>query len=227
MDVFLVPISPGRDQLYCEPPAGAAVPAGTDGRPPGWWARQMRRFRQAMAEAEDAGHRRASGGDEPSPRLWERLLGKIAESVAELRLLWHLREATDCRLVHADRITSAQALATTKAEMRRDLGKHRRWLLIDALLLAVSAPLTLIPGPNVPALYFSFRVVGHFLSMRGARRGLDHVVWHGEPTPHLTALGAALGLEPEARADALAAIGRSLGLARFASFVERVSVRAG
>ena len=52
--------------------------------------------------------------------------------------------------------------------MRRDLGKHRRWLVIDALLLAVSVPLTLIPGPNVPALYFSFRVVGHFLSMRGA-----------------------------------------------------------
>jgi hypothetical protein len=157
--------------------------------------------------------------------LWQRLLGKIAESVAEQRLLWHLRDASACRLVYADDLTSEQALALTKSEMRRDLRKHRLWLMIDAVLLAASVPLTLIPGPNVAALFFSFRVVGHFLSMRGARRALDVIAWTAAPSPHLTAIPSALAREPQARADALSAIGRALGLERLAAFVERVTVR--
>ena len=40
------------------------------------------------------------------------------------------------------------------------------------VLLIVSGVLALVPGPNVLAYYFAFRVVGHWLSMRGARQGL-------------------------------------------------------
>ena len=58
---------------------------------------------------------------------------------------------------------------------RRDFEKHRFWLTIDALGFIASGLLFLVPGPNAVAYYFAFRLVGHYLSMRGARQGLSVV----------------------------------------------------
>ena len=54
---------------------------------------------------------------------------------------------------------------------------HGTWLAIDAALFAVSGVFMLVPGPNVLAYYFAFRVVGHYLSWRGARQALERITW--------------------------------------------------
>jgi Mitochondrial K+-H+ exchange-related len=86
-------------------------------------------------------------------------------------------------------------------------------------------PFTIIPGPNIPAIYFSFRALAHFFSMRGASRGLSGVAWEPLATPHLSSLRGALTLDASARAARLDEIGAALGLERLAPFVKRVAAR--
>ena len=62
--------------------------------------------------------------------------------------------------------------------LARDLKKHRRWLAIDSVLMVLfGVVLFAVPGPNIVGYYFAFRVVGHYLSFRGARQGLNAVSW--------------------------------------------------
>ena len=154
--------------------------------------------------------------------LWRYIVGKIAEAVAEQRLLWRLRRETAIELAFPDDLDAERALAISRESMRRDFEKHRRWAVIDSLILLLFVPLTVIPGPNVPALYFFFRSVGHFLSMRGAKRGLDVVTWTTVARPPLTAVRAALMLEHTERRNRLESIARALGLERLPAFVERL-----
>ncbi len=59
-----------------------------------------------------------------------------------------------------------------KSDFGAGLAKHRRWMIIDGLLVAITGPLFFfVPGPNVISWFFTFRAVGHFLSWRGARKG--------------------------------------------------------
>jgi hypothetical protein len=107
--------------------------------------------------------------------------------------------------------------------VRKDFEKHRFWLAIDLLLLAASAPLTIVPGPNLIAYYFAFRVVGHFLSIRGARQGLTRVRWTPEPSGQLADLRALLAEDPQSRRPRLDAIASALGLEHLPGFFERVT----
>lgn len=190
-----------------------------------WLERMKGRFRRAVDEGEAA---QDGASDAPGRgRLRRYITRKLAETVAEQRLLWHLRHESDARLWHPDTIDGDRAIAVARAEFEADYGRHRRWLLIDALLVAITGPLFFfIPGPNVVSWYFTFRAIGHFFSMRGARRALSVVVWTAEPSPHLTAVAAALEMpRGPARDDRLEEAGRALGLTRLAAFVERVAER--
>ena len=77
---------------------------------------------------------------------------------------------------------AAACLKISRTSLQRDGDRHRNWLVIDSVLLVLSALLILVPGPNVIGYYFAFRVVGHYLSWRGARQGLDVVAWTAEPS---------------------------------------------
>lgn len=220
MDVFLVPASRARYALYCE----VAAPAITEGdqNSASWLERMKGRFRQAVDEgeaAQDAGE----AGDPSRGRFRRFITRKLAEAVAEQRLLWHLRHETAARLVHPDTIDGDRALAVALAEFESDYGRHRRWLIIDGLLTAVTGPLFFfVPGPNIVSWYFTFRAIGHFFSMRGARRALSGVTWMPHASPHLTAVAEAFTLDPDARSARLDAAADALGLTRLAPFAERV-----
>ena len=222
MDVYLVPASSTRYALYCEVAAPAINEGDEDST--SWLERLKGRFRRAVVEGEAA---QDAGDDDPNRgRLRRFITRKLAEAVAEQRLLWHLRHETNARLLHPDAVTGDRALALARAEFELDYGRHRRWLIIDALLTAITGPLLFfIPGPNLVSWYFTFRAVGHFFSMRGASRALAGVAWMAEASPHLTAVGAALTLDPDTRATRLASAGAALGLVRLAAFVERVADR--
>jgi len=225
MDVFLVPASPTVDRfaLYCEV-AARPISDDDDGPSSTWMGRMKARFRHAVDEGEAA-----ENGENENPdrgRLRRFITRKLAETVAEQRLLWHLRQETSARLFHPDSLDGARALAIARAEFEADYGRHRRWLIIDGLLTAITGPLFFfVPGPNVVSWYFTFRAIGHFFSMRGARRALSGVTWTPEASVHLTEVAQSLRLDPDERTTRLKAAGEALGLLRFDAFVIRVADR--
>jgi hypothetical protein len=224
MDVFLVPVASQRYELYCEmdddddddDPGEASAAKST------WWKRRVAQFRQLIKEAEAERDRRAQGQQTESRGLWRYIVGKIAEAVAEQRLLWSLQKQTAVQLNFPEHLDGDQAMSLTRDSLRRDFEKHRRWMVIDALIFLLFMPLTVIPGPNFPALYFSFRAIGHFFSMCGAKRGLDGVTWTPVCSPALSAVRDVLTLDRATRRKRLEEISRELGLERLPGFVERL-----
>jgi hypothetical protein len=227
MIVFLVPVGGERYQLYVEIPAEEAAAGATpDVKGNGWVARQAHRFREMLAEAERARLRRESGQPDDGSGLWQKIMRKVAEAIAEQRLLWNLRHQTQAEVRHPDDMNGAQALQEVRAEFTRDVSRHLRWTIIDGVLMVVTAILlTLLPGPNLVAWYFTFRAIGHFLSWRGARKGLRDVEWRAEASAPLTAVRSALELAGHERRQKLSEIGESLGLHHLAGFVDRMFAR--
>ena len=228
LDVFLVPVAETRHELYTEHEhEGDASPAPHPETVVAWWPRQVARFKATLVQAEEEGRRRDRGEEEPGRGgLWQALMRRIAETIAEQRLLWQLRGKAQARLVHPDRMAPAQALDLMRGSLSKDLAKHRLWFVIDALLTAVLGPLLfVVPGPNIVSWYFFVRAIGHFLALRGAAHGLKVTAWQTHPSRDLADVRAAWALpraERHARLDAIAA---TLGLKHLTGFVERVSSR--
>ena len=224
MDVYLVPVGVERYELYCEVSDDAAEEAGEE--PAGFFARLKHRFQVMLAEAE---RERRLGTPPPEDRGWAarvraRTMRWVAESIAEQRLLWHLRSQSGACLHYPDDLDEHKAAAILRQQLVRDFDKHRFWLAIDAVGLVIAAVLTLIPGPNLLAYYFAFRLVGHYLSLRGAKRGLSGVVWQYRPSAPLSELRGLLTLEPGLREGRVHAVAQSLRLEHLVTFFERSAV---
>jgi hypothetical protein len=225
MDVFLVPVAPDRYELYCEEPD---EPAPADGAEPpkGVFRRMVHRFRQTLAEAEHE-RRRAPDpfGAKPSlgARIKARLLRWVAESIAEQRLLWQLRGRAVATLIHPDDLTDAQAHQLLRRSLQRDWERHRFWLGVDALGGIGSVLLILLPGPNLIGYYFLFRIVGHYLSLRGARRGLVVITWTRTPSTALTTLRGVVSDSPESREPIVREVASALRLEHLLHFFQRAA----
>jgi hypothetical protein len=230
MDVYLVPVGSQRYELYCEiPDEPEAVQSEA---PQGFFRRLFQRFRETIAEAE---HERRHGIPPDVRRGWfgrmrARMLRWVAESMAEQRLLWHLRQQDAACLHFPDDLNEQNAVGILRLQLGRDADKHRRWMVIDGIAFLASVVLLgplflLIPGvANVPAFYFGFRLVGHYLSHRGATRGLNTVTWHHRPNAALTELRGLLTLDPDARESRVHAVAATLHLEHLASFFQRAAV---
>ncbi|OFW16086.1 MAG: hypothetical protein A3F70_10365 [Acidobacteria bacterium RIFCSPLOWO2_12_FULL_67_14] len=226
MDVFVIPIGGERYELYCEPPAdpesaGDEVPAG------GLVGRLRLRFSMMLRAAEDRQHRHdaAAPARSVAGRLQDRALGWIAQRIAEQRLLWHLRRQTCAVAVHPQDMSFEQVMTFVRRTLQRDYDRHRLWLVVDTIGLVLSGPIAVIPGPNVLAYYFAFRVVGHWLSMRGAAQGLRRVAWSGRPCPPLAELRDVVQMESPDRDARVHDIAARLRLPHLSTFVERVAMR--
>ena len=219
MNVYLVPSGPNRHELYCEIPSAA-----TDGerRPAtSLWHRMSDVFHRMLAEGERA--RAAPDEESQASGRIRRFIGrKLAEAVAEQRLLWHLRRETHVPLVHPDDRSPSAALQEARRLLTVDRDKHLRWVLIDGVLILLSAPVALLPGPNVLAYYFIFRTVGHFLSMRGAQQGLSGIAWDPQSSAALSDLRTTLALDRDARRLRVDAIAMALGLEGLSRFVDEM-----
>src|SRR5437867_1933445 len=113
MDIFLVPVGPDRHELYCEAPIEPVAGSTRDG-PSSWMRRKMDRFRQLLAEAEHERRLRERGEAEASRGVWRWVMRKIAESIAEQRLLWHLRRVESARLFHPLDVSPALGLEVAR-----------------------------------------------------------------------------------------------------------------
>ena len=219
-----MPVGPQRYELYCEIPDD---PDDEEGEAPtGFFRRVVHRFREMIVEAERERHHGAPQG---APRGWAgRVRAKtmrwVAESVAEQRLLWHLRRQTDGCLFYPDDLDEATAVRILREQLGRDFDKHRFWLVIDSLGFVGSGLLMLLPGPNLLAYFFAFRLVGHYLSLRGAKQGLRGTAWIYERSAPLTELRRMLGLDPIQREPRLHAVAETLRLEHLVSFFERSAV---
>jgi len=226
LDVFLVPVSADQHEPYCESEDDLDDPAG-DGSPRGWWEGLQQRFRHVLAAAErervrSAEEREALRRTWPG-RLRGRALRWIAERVAEQRLLWHLRRQCHACLVHAADVSPDEAVLALRKALQRDAGRHRRWLVIDGVLLALSGVLTVVPGPNVLAIFFGFRVVAHYLSWRGARQGLEGIAWTTRASAELADLRRVIDLPPHERERHVHDIAARLQLEHLPRFFARMA----
>lgn len=226
MDVFLIPVGHGRHELYCE--VRDEVEESRADTPSGPFGRMRARLRELIADAEaewKSGHRdETQAGHGWTYRMRKRVLRWVAEKIAEQRLLWHLRRQHAATLVYPDDMIAADAMRILRSSLERDLAVHRRWLVFDSLVLVASGALVLVPGPNFLAYYFLFRVVGHYLSMRGARQGLQRVDWQTRSSTALKELRRAAMLDPSAREQQVKDVASQLQLQHLAHFFERTAV---
>jgi hypothetical protein len=226
MEVFLIPTGRDRYDLYFEPPPDAEEAPVEDG---GWFQGLRHRFREILREAEAERHRRHHEVARPeasglAARLKRRILKWVVEQIAEQRLLWHLRRTTEVDVHAPSDLDPAEAGRVVRRGLQRDADRHLRGLLLHSVGLAFAILLIPIPGPNVVGYYFTFTVVGHALSLRGARRGLSRVEWRVTPNAALADLRHALGLGPPHREQRIHAVAARLRLQHLATFVERVAV---
>lgn len=228
MHVFLIPVGGERYEPYCEIEESDTVDHPVP--PRGVIKSFLHRFRQTLKTVEQ--DRRQAAATPPEGRerrKWTRrmrdaALRWVAAAIAEQRLLWHLRREDDATLFYPADLPEQRAAALLRGSLRRDGDKHRRWLIVDSIGLVLSGLLMLIPGPNVLAYYFIFRVVGHYLSMRGARHGLAAVRWTTTPSDALAELRRAITLAPQLRAQHVHEVATQLQLQHLAAFVERVVI---
>jgi hypothetical protein len=231
MDVFVIPVGHDRYELYCEPSAEAAnreAPVSAAGLT-GW----LRCRFTAMVDAVEDLHRHRPPSEPTGPigTVKNRVLAWFAQRIVEQRLLWYLRHHTAAVAAHPPDMTFEQVLALIRRMLQQDYDRHRRWMMIDGILFVLTftflGPLfLLVPGiANLPALYFGFRAIAHWLSMRGADQGLHRVEWSGRSCPPLTELRDVVHLEPPVRDARIHDVAARLRLPHLSTFFERVAVR--
>lgn len=230
VDVYLVPVSSTRYELYCESAEIGDLEPTAQTERGGIYVR----FRRMVAEAQDLRRARRLAAVPADPtvrqswfvRLRNFAVGRVAEAIVEWRLLWHLRKQSDAALVHPDDLDADGALAEARAGLQRDADHHRRRLVTSAIAAAVLGPLLFfVPGPNLVAYYFWFLAVGHLLAWRGAKCGIAGVKWQTRASAPMVDLRGILDLDPEARATHVRDVEARLKLEHLAAFVERMVVR--
>lgn len=223
MEVFVIPVGRDRHELYCE---NVEDPDdGEDGRKSGLFGQLRARFRKVLQAAEPV----VPGGLvlAPAPNWFGRvegwIFGWLVERIADQRLLWNLRRQTNARVMYPEDLSFDQATAIISLRLTQEYGRHRVWLVVDAIGLVISGLFAVIPGPNLLAYYFAFRVVGHWLSMRGAVQGMKSIKWDGVPCSSLAELQLLANLDPKDRQQKIQAIAARLKLPKLPSFFKRVS----
>jgi hypothetical protein len=232
MDVYLIPTASERYELYYEAPDEEPADTESDG-----WLNRLtfglsdrlkRRFDDMLLEAEDWRRRRHEAnpaGDGFLVRSRRKVMGYIVERIAEQRLLWHLRKVDSvCVRIPSD-MTEAAADAVVLTMLKKDVEHHRKWLWIDLLLLTLSAPLMVVPGPNVPGFYFTFQVVSHYLSWTGAKKGLAMMPWTFKTCDELAELRSAMTLSPAQRKRRFHEVAERLRLEHLPTFLDDVAAR--
>ena len=232
MDVFVIPIGTKGYALYCE--ASTESEASEESTPSTGIVGRLRHKLSVMVRAAE--ERRHGPGDAHESKNWrdrvqDRVMAWVVERIAEQRLLWNLRTQTSVVAAHPQDMNFDQVLKLVRRILQCDYERHRVWMVFDGIAFLITFILLgpfflLVPGvANIPALYFGFRMVGHWLSMRGAAQGLHRVAWSGRPCPPLSELREVGTLEPRARDARVHDIAARLRLQHLSTFFDRVAVR--
>jgi len=217
--VFLVPAGGERFELYSEAPDDSSpAPARADG-----FVRRCAHSAAVRWHALVEAARRGSAGGRLA-RWRDTVVSRLAETIAEQRTLWALRDKSSVILRCPSTLEADRARAILNALLADARRHHLRWLVVDMILFIASGILFFVPGPNVVAYYILFRLVGHLQSWRGARRAIEAIAWVFEPDTGLAELASLVDVPREARAPRVAAIAARLNLPRLTRFFDRVAV---
>jgi hypothetical protein len=222
MDVYVIPCAVDRYELYCEP-ADDGDETRQDASS-GFFGGSLERFRVMLGRLDR--HQVDSGDDERrgwTRRLRERVIRWMAEKVAEQRLLWRLRTHPVACAFYPKDLSEAQATTIVRQLLQRDADRHRLWLIFHAVAFVLSGVFFFVPGPNIIAYYFAFRLVGHYLSMRGSRHGLNGVDWTYEACEPLTELRRVRTIARRDREQYVGEIAARLRLAHLPRFFKRTA----
>src|SRR5262245_26379144 len=202
MTVYLVPAGRNRFEMYSEAPDDPQdAPVDQEGFLRNLVNNVSVRWRELVDLA------RRGEGTGRFARWRDTLICHLAESIAEQRTLWALRSETSSTVRYPATIAETAARTTLDALLAASRRHHLRWLAIDLLLVIITGPLFFfVPGPNVIAYYFLFRVIGHLLSWRGARQAMEAIAWRHESDQSLAELASLVDLPRAARASRVAAI---------------------
>jgi hypothetical protein len=218
MIVYLLALGRDRFELYSEPPEEpGAAPQPSAAR----WRQWAHSAYVRWHELVESARRRAATGQ--IARWRDAIVRQLAESIAEQRTLWALAQHSEVTLLFPATVGEADARAALDRALTAARRHHGWWIALDAPLLVVSGILAPIPGPNVLAYYLGFRVVGHWLSWRGARHGSTRMQWTFEPDGSLAELAMLVNMPRAARASRVDAIAARLNLHRLPAFFERVA----
>src|ERR1051325_8081345 len=155
--VFLVPLGNGHYELYTEPTDDAP----SEGEAPqGFFRARFHRVQIRWHEAMETARHGDGVGRWARMRDWA--VCRAAESIAEQRTLWSLRNAAAASFAYPSDLTDGDAAGIRSRLLAEARGHHGRWLIVGGLLFVASGALMLLPGPNVFAYYFGLRLVGHY-----------------------------------------------------------------
>ena len=218
MIAYLVPVGKHRFELYSEPLEESSEPQRGAGRLQRW-------FHQAGAQWHALVEQARRGVAISRLARWrDRVICRLAESIAEQRTLWALRGCSSVTLVAPTILEPDRARAILNAALAEARRHHGRWLVIDGSLFVGSVVFFFVPGPNIVAYYFLFRLVGHLQSWRGARDGLERVTWQVESNSTLSELATLVDVPKAARASRVAAIAARLNIPRLSAFFDRAAM---
>jgi len=218
MIVYLLSLGGDRFELYSEPPDKPGDPPRANaGRVRQWSHAAYVRWQQLVESARQ----RTSVGR--FARWRDALIRRLAETIAEQRTLWALAQQRDAVLLFPASVGEAEARAALSRQLAAARRHHGWWMVIDAPLFVVSGIAALIPGPNVLAYYLGFRLIGHWLSWRGARHASTSMTWTLTPDSNLAELASLVNMPRAARASRVDAIAARLNLHRLSAFFERVA----
>ena len=218
MTVYLLPVGGGRGELYSEPPDEPGPPPHPGA---GRWRQWAHHAYVRWHELVESARRRTSTGQ--IARWRDAIVRRLAETIAEQRTLWALAQHSEATLLFPATMGEAEARAALNRALLAARRHHGWWIVVDAPLLVLSGVLAPIPGPNAIAYYLAFRVVGHWLSWRGALYALTRVRWTFEPDGSLAELASLVNMPRAARASRVDAIAARLNLHRLPAFFERVA----
>lgn len=228
MDVYFIPLGADRYELYCDE-AGEVEALPDEGPSNGRLASMYRDFKVTLDRIEQerlTGEARTGAGARAwTERLKDRALCWLAERIAEQRLLWRLRSKAEVTLYYPDDMPAERAMAMARADLQREADRHLLWMIIDGTFFVASGAFFLVPGPNLIVYYFGFRLVGHYLSRRGATHALAKVRWSTCPAAQLTRLRRAVALVGLEREREVHQVATELHLPHLARFFERTSMK--
>jgi hypothetical protein len=218
MNAYLVPVGHNHFEIYSEPPEDVdRLPEEGAGRLRRWGHTARVRWHDLVDTA-----RRGSATGRFA--VWrDKVVCRLAETIAEQRTLWALGKNTHATLRFPSTLDQGEARTTLDRALMAARRHHGLWLAIDGPLFVVSGALMPVPGPNILAYYLAFRVIGHWLSWRGARQSLNTIVWTLEPDADLAELGSLVDVPRALRDARVAAIAARLQLPRLSAFFERVA----
>ncbi len=218
MTVYLVPAGRNRYELYSEAPEEPGVALAEQ---KGFFRRWAHKAAARWHELVDRARHGSANGR--LARWRDTFVCQLAESIAEQRTLWALRLQTAALVRHPSRLQAERAREILNALLAKSRQHHLRWMAGDGLLFALCGLLFILPGPNLVAYYFAFRLVGHLQSWRGARQAIEKVEWVVESDQNLDDLVSLVDMPRASRASRVEAIAAELNLPRLSAFFDRIA----